>query len=83
MGRRGSFKPARARRTALLMETMASCCPIMRSCSLSFHFHQPFAFFVGDARDRDARPHRRHFRDIFANQSRLPRLFIPIMSDVG
>ena len=46
---------------------------------LVFHLHQALALFVGDARDGDARPHRRHLGDIFADQARLPGLFVPIV----
>ena len=35
IGRLGSFRPARARRTALLIEVTASFCPITRSCNVS------------------------------------------------
>ncbi len=35
IGRLGSFRPARARRTALEIASMASSCPTMRSCSAS------------------------------------------------
>jgi len=45
IGRRGSFNPARARRTALEIAWMASSCPMMCLPQLFFHLQQALRLF--------------------------------------
>ena len=73
IGRFGSLRPARARRTALAMISIASCWPMTRSCSASSMCSSRSDSSLGDARDRDAGPHRDDLGDLLLADRRAGR----------
>ena len=66
MGRFGSPRPARLRRTALETALTASSWPMTRLAEALFHLHELFAFAFEHARDGDAGPARDDFGDFVA-----------------
>ena len=71
IGRFGSLRPARARRTAFEMISIASCWPMTRLVERVLHVEQPLGLLRGDARDRDAGPHRDDLGDLLLVDGRL------------
>ena len=71
IGRFGSLSPARARRTALETISIASCWPMTRLVERVLHLEQALRLLLGDAGDRDARPHRDDLGDLLLADRRL------------
>ena len=63
VGRLGSFRPLRLRRTAFEIDLIASSWLTTRLCSSLFHLHQPHRVLGGHARQRDAGHLRDHLGD--------------------
>ena len=71
IGRFGSFRPARARRTAFETISIASCWPMTRWWIEILHVEQPLGLLLRDARNGDPGPHRDDLGDLLFVDGRL------------
>ena len=77
IGRLGSFRPARARRTALETIPIASSWPMTRLVERLLHLEQALGLLLRDAGDRDAGPHRDDLGDLLLVDLRLLAADLP------